>query len=180
MLAPRRFAWEDLGVAVAAPPTGASNAELIRWSFEMLNRRDVSALKQLWTAETVERFPDRTCRGAEEIAAYFESTFAAIPDWRVEVISLAEQGEDVFVHWHLTGTHGGPLVGIAPTGKPLAIDGMDHFVLRDGKVVSNFVIVDQMQYARQIGMMPPDGSAADKALKTAFNARTKLAQKLKR
>jgi hypothetical protein len=52
--------------------------------------------------------------------------------------------------------------------------------MRDGKVVSNFVIVDQMQYARQIGLMPPDGAAADRALKAAFNARTKLAEKLKR
>ena len=43
--------------------------------------------------------------------------------------------DDVFVHWHLEGTHEGPLLGIEPTGKPLAIDGMDHFVIRDGKVV---------------------------------------------
>ena len=86
----------------------------------------------------------------------------------------------MFVHWHLTGTHTGPLLGIEPTGKPLAVDGMDHFVVRDGKVVSNFVIFDQMQYARQIGMMPPDGSSADKALKSAFNLRTKVAERIAR
>ena len=143
-------------MAVAPPPTDVSNAELIRWTFEALNRRDVSALKPLWSDETVERFPDRTCRGAEEIAAYFEDTFAAVENWHMEVVAIAEQGEDVFVQWHLTGTHSGPLLGIEPTGKALAIDGMDHFVLRDGKVVSNFVIVDQLQYARQIAMMPAD------------------------
>ena len=92
-----------------------------------------------------------------------------MPDWQMEVVSIAADGDDVFVHWHLTGTHTGPLLGIEPTGKPLAVDGMDHFVVRDGKVVSNFVIFDQMQYARQIGMMPPDGSSADKAVKSAFN-----------
>lgn len=57
---------------------------------------------------------------------------------------------------------------------------MDHFVIREGKVVSNFVVFDQMQYARQIGMMPPDGSLADRGLKSAFNARTKLAQRVRR
>lgn len=80
----------------------------------------------------------------------------------------------------MTGTHSGPLLGVEPTGKALAIDGIDHFVMRDGKVVSNFVVVDQLQYARQIGMMPPDGSAPDRAMKGVFNARTKLAQRLKR
>jgi steroid delta-isomerase-like uncharacterized protein len=165
-------------MAIASPPTGVSNGELIRWAFDALNRRDLDALRQTWTAETVDRFPDRTCRGPDEIAGYFEDAFAAIPDWNMQVVAIAEQGEDVFVHWHLEGTHQGPLLGIEATGKPLAIDGMDHFVIRDGKVVTNFVVFDQMQYARQIGMMPPDASAADKGLKAAFNARTKLARRL--
>ncbi len=137
-------------------------------------------LRQVWTADTVVRLPDRTCTGADEIAAYFDEGFAGMPDWHMEVVSIAADGDDVFVHWHLTGTHTGPLLGIEPTGKPLVVDGMDHFVIRDGKVVSNFVIFDQMQYARQIGMMPPDGSSADKALKSAFNLRTKLAERLRK
>jgi steroid delta-isomerase-like uncharacterized protein len=167
-------------MATTLPPTDVSNAELVRWAFENINRRDTSLLKQVWTADTVERFPDRTCNGTEEIAAYFEEAFAAVPDWHMEVVAIAAQGDDVFVHWHLTGTHSGPLLGIEPTGKPLAVDGMDHFVVRDGKIVSNFVVFDQMQYARQIGMMPPDGSSADKAVKRAFNVRTRLAQRLRR
>ncbi len=161
-----------------APPAEATNADRARWAFDAINRRDIAGLRTLWTAQSVERFPDRTCHGADEIAAYFEDAFAAMPDWHMDVIAVAEQGEDVFVHWHLTGTHQGPLLGIEPTGKTLAVDGMDHFVMRDGKVVSNFVIFDQMQYAREIGMMPPDGSGPDKALKAAFNARTKLAAKI--
>jgi predicted ester cyclase len=167
-------------MTIASPPANASNAELIRWAFEMLNQHDVAPLKQFWTNNTVERFPDRTCRGTDEIARYFEDAFAAIPDFHMEVLAIAEQGDDVFVHWRLTGTHDGPLLGIEPTHKPLAIDGMDHFVVGDGSVVSNFVVFDQMQYARQIGMMPQDGTAADKAVKSAFNARTKLTAKLKR
>jgi hypothetical protein len=57
---------------------------------------------------------------------------------------------------------------------------MDHFVMRDGIVLSNFVVFDQMQYARQIGMLPPDGSLADKSLKRAFNARTSLVGRVRR
>jgi steroid delta-isomerase-like uncharacterized protein len=167
-------------MAIAAAPTAVSNAELIRWAFDILNSHDAASLGQLYTAETVERFPDKTCHGGEEIVAYFEDVFAAVPDWNIQIVGLAEQGDDVFVRWHMTGIHSGPLLGVAPTGKALAIDGIDHFVVRDGKIVSNFVVVDQLQYARQIGMMPPDGSAADRAMKGAFNAGTKLARRLKR
>jgi steroid delta-isomerase-like uncharacterized protein len=161
-------------------PTGTSNGELVRWSFEMLNRHDVEALKQFWTAETVERFPDRTLHGIDEIVPYFKEAFEALSDFRIEPLTITEHGEDVFVQWRITGTHTGVFAGIEPTGKQLALDGMDHFVIRDGKVVSNFVVYDRMQFAQQLGMMAQDGSAGERAMRAAFNARTKLAAKLRR
>jgi steroid delta-isomerase-like uncharacterized protein len=166
-------------MAVSTPPTGVSNAELIRWSFEQLNRHDTSGLRELWSDDVVERFPDRTCRNIDEVESYFQDTFAALPDLRLEVVSIVEQGDDVFARWKLTGTHQGPVQGIEGTGKAIELDGIDHFVLRDGRIVSNFVVFDQLQYSRQLGILPSQDSAADKAMKAAFNAGTKLARKLR-
>ena len=71
-------------MTTTTPPQQATNGELIRWSFERINDHDVAPLKEFWTEDTVEHFPDRTCRGAEEIAAYFEDTFRGSPTsgWR--------------------------------------------------------------------------------------------------
>jgi predicted ester cyclase len=168
-------------MAVAAPPTGVSNGELVRWAFQMLNQHDVEPLRRFWTPATVERFPSATLHGAEAMAGYFQVLFAALPDFHMRIVDVAEAGADVFVHWHMTGTHtGARLEGIEPTGRAIAIDGMDHFVVRDGTVISNFVVFDQMQFARQIGMLPPDGSPADRATKAAFNAKTRLLARLRR
>jgi steroid delta-isomerase-like uncharacterized protein len=169
-----------MSTTAVTPPATATNAELARWGFDRSNEHDIPAMRQLWTSETVERLPDRTCHSADDLVRYFGELFAAVPDFHMEVLTIAEQGDEVFVHWRLTGTHQGPLLGIAPTGKRLTIDGMDHMTFRDGKLASNVVVFDQMQWARQIGMLPADGSAADKALKAAFNARTKLAARIKR
>jgi predicted ester cyclase len=158
----------------------ATNAELVSWALGRLNDRDLAALRDFWADDVVERFPDRTCRGADELTRYFQDAFAAMPDWHMEPLGVAENGDDVLVRWRLTGTHGGPLMGIEPTGRRVVIDGMDHAVVRGGRLVSNFVVFDQMQYARQIGMLPADGSAADRALKRLFNARTRVAAKLRR
>src|SRR5215210_2606320 len=131
-------------MAVASPPAGVSNGELVRWSFERLNERDIEPLRQFWTQATVERFPSGTLHGADAMAAYFTTLFAALPNFHMKVLAIAEDGEDVFVHWHLTGTHaGGRFEGIDPTGRAIALDGMDHFVIRDGTVASNFVVFDQ-------------------------------------
>ena len=67
-------------------------------------------------------------------------------------------------------------------GRPpgITIDGMDHFVLRDGKALTNTIVFDQMAFARQVGLLPPDRSAVDKALKAAFNTKTKAVDALRR
>jgi predicted ester cyclase len=179
-----RAARDDAGmssdvVLADAPPADGSNADRIRWEFEWLNRHDVSPLvRHLWTPETEIRFPDATVRGPDESAAYFAGQFAALTDWHMEVIAVAGEGEDVFLHWRLTGTHTGTMFGVEATGKPIAVDGIDHFVLRDGKVVSVFVGTDAMAFARQMGIMPADGSWPDQALKAAFNTKTKIARKV--
>jgi steroid delta-isomerase-like uncharacterized protein len=167
-------------MSIATAPTDVSPAELIRWAFDTLNRRDIATLKQMWTDDTLQRFPDRTCRGADEIAEYFEEVLAGLSDLHFDVRDVSEDGENVYVHWHLTATHTGPLQGFEPTGKRVELDGIDHFVVRDGKVASNFIVFDQLQYGRQLGVMPPDGSAGDKAMKAAFNVKTKVAKRLKR
>ena len=161
------------------PPTTATNGELVRWAFGVLNAHKVEPLFGFWGPQTIERFPDATVVGERAIGDYFEAVFAAVSDLHIEILTLAEQGEDVFVHWKLTGTHDGPFNGIAPTGCAIALDGIDHFVVRDGIVVSNFVVFDQMQFARAIGLLPPDGSRQDRALKAAFNAKTRLAERVR-
>lgn len=164
-----------------SPPASASNGDLIRWAFGQLNKRDVTPLRRFWTDETVQRFPDRTCRGEDEIAAYFEERFVALPDWHMEVVDLIEDGDHVFVHWQLTATHSGaPVQGLEATGRRIELDGMDHFVMRDGKTVSNFIVFDQLQWARQTGFLPEDGTAGDRVAKAAFNAKGRLQRRLKR
>ena len=135
-------------------------------------------MSTLWTEETFQRFPDRVCHGAGEVRTYFEETFAAIPDLAVEMLSLVEQDDEVFVRWRMSGTHRGRLQGLEGTGRKIRLDGVDHFTLRDGKIVSNVVVFDQMQWARDIGLLPHDGSPADKAVKAAFNAKARVAKEI--
>jgi steroid delta-isomerase-like uncharacterized protein len=160
-------------MATDAYPVDVTPTDLVLWVFERINDHDVESLRPFWTEDTVEYFPDATCRGPEEVAAYFSDKFAAIDGFHLDVMAVAAAGDDVLVHWRLTGRHTGTLLGVAATGKVLEIDGADHFVLRDGKALTNTIVFDQMAFARQVGLLPPDGSAVDRALKAAFNAKTR-------
>lgn len=96
--------------------------------------------------------------------------FAAVTDFAFELISIAESGNDVLVHWHLTGRHVGTFVGIAATGRRIDFEGFDYFV-----IVTTTVRYDQMKFARQIKLLPTDGSIADRAMNGVFNAKTRIA-----
>ncbi|HET8952161.1 MAG TPA: nuclear transport factor 2 family protein [Solirubrobacteraceae bacterium] len=157
-----------------------TNTELVQQVFNAINAHDVDALRGLWADDVEERFPDKTCRGKEELSAHFKGLFAALPDFRMELVHAVEDGDTVFARWTLTATHtGGQFNGIDTTGKAIALDGMDHFTFRDGRMASNFVIFDQMEVGRQLGLLPPDGSPPDRALKAAFNAKTKIAEAIR-
>ncbi|GLZ49203.1 hypothetical protein Acsp06_53880 [Actinomycetospora sp. NBRC 106375] len=156
------------------PPADASPGALVRWTIDVINAHDAAALRQVFSADTRERFPNRTVRGADDLVAWWEGVFAAVPDLAMTIEGLsenpAEDGGEVFLRWRLSGHHtGGEWEGIAPTGARVDLDGMDHVVVADGRVISNFVIFDQMQFARQVGLLPADGSRLDVGLKSAFN-----------
>ena len=159
---------------VMPPPDNVTTTELLRWVFDRLNDHDVASLRRFWTPETVEYFPDATCRGADEVARYFEDKFANIEGFHLEPLAIVVDGDDALVHWRMTGRHVGPLLGVEGTGRQIALDGIDHFVIRDRVVVTNTVVFDQLSFARQVGLLPADRSAPDRALKGAFNARTKV------
>jgi hypothetical protein len=52
--------------------------------------------------------------------------------------------------------------------------------LEQGKLKHNTIYYDGLAFARQIGMLPREGTLADKAMTTAFNARTDAIRKLRR
>ena len=154
-----------------------TNTEILRAVIDSLNRRDVAAIKGFWTPETIQHFPDGTARGPEEIGAWIETSLAALAGWHMEILATAEQGDDLFFSWRLTGRHTGAWFGLAPTGKAIAIHGVDHMVVRDGKLVENVVLSDQLDTARQFGLMPPMDSLAERAMKGGFNVMTKLTRR---
>jgi predicted SnoaL-like aldol condensation-catalyzing enzyme len=70
--------------------------------------------------------------GPEGMLQMFEEVLRpALPDLRVEIHAQVAEGDLVATRKTLAGTHRGPLLGIAPTGREVRIDVID-FVRLDG------------------------------------------------
>jgi steroid delta-isomerase-like uncharacterized protein len=154
--------------------------EKARSYFDAMDRRDAAGMAAHWREDGVEDVvPVGLMRGREELRDFFASMFAALPDARTTVTRLVAGEQSCAVEWRLEGTFdGAPYMGIEPTGKHVELRGLDLLELEDGELVSNTAYFDGAGFARQIGMLPPDGSGADRAMKSAFNALTKARRAL--
>ena len=148
----------------------------IRSYFEAMDSRDPDAMVAHWREDGIEDIAAvGVLRGHDELRDYLRSMFAGMPDARTTITRLVAGESSCAVEFRIEATlEGAPFMGIEPSGKRVEIRGMDLFELEDGKLVSNTSYFDSMSIARQIGMLPPDGSGTDRAMKSAFNAMTKM------
>jgi steroid delta-isomerase-like uncharacterized protein len=164
--------------AVRRKRISGSKAEAVaRRYFEALNARDLETAVSVWAPGGREHLHGRVDVVAPDgLRAFLEELHGAVPDLNMHVVSTTTEGERCAVRWQLTGTFAGPgsFDGVAPTGTPLDLEGIDLFTVRDGLIQSNDAFTDSMTFARQIGMMPPQGSAAESGMTSAFNAKTRL------
>lgn len=69
----------------------------------------------------------------------------AFPDLNSHEDALIVDGDLAVIRWTITGTHKGDLFGVVPTGKRIAVSGMDMLRVVDGKFVEHWGgIADQM------------------------------------
>lgn len=84
----------------------------------------------------------------KQMAATFQSAF---PDLDLQITELAVAGELVCAHWRWTATHQGDLMGIPATGNAIQAEGAGFYRVRDGKIVSEWMIEDMLSVMQQVG-----------------------------
>jgi len=144
--------------------------------FDAIARRDVDAMMEHWKEDgVVDLVPIGILRGVDEISAFFREMFAAFPDSEMTVARLAAGQNEVAIEWRMSANFtGGSFQGIEPTGRPVELRGVDIMEIADGEIVSNTAYYDGMAFARGAGLLPAQDSGAERAMRSAVNAATKL------
>lgn len=158
-------------------PTPAAVAKVY---FAALAARDVEAMVACWAPggrEFIRGQVDTTA--PDGVREFFTDLFAAMPDFDLRVLSTTSGKERAVVRWRATGTFtGADFGGIAATGSAVELEGIDELTVRNGLIAENNAFSDSMAFARQIGMLPAEGSKADQRVLRAFNAKTRAARRL--
>ena len=156
--------------------------EVARSYFEAHGRRDVDGLRALWDADVViDLMSQGIYRGPDECAEYFTRLYEAVPDAEM-VVERIIGGEGVAaVEWRMRGNFtGGPLpAGVEATGSWVEVRGCDVVEVENDLVKRITAYLDGMELAQSLGMLPAPGSAAEKAMISAFNLANKARQTLR-
>jgi predicted ester cyclase len=89
--------------------------------------------------------------GPEGVRRLVELYRAAFPDIHFEHEDVTSLGDKVVHRWTFTGTHRGEIMGIEPTGRSVAVRGIEVNRIADGKITESWAISDALGMLEQLG-----------------------------
>lgn len=86
----------------------------------------------------------------EGLIKLFAGIGASVPDLKLEVVEILQDGNRFVVRSRMTGTPVGEFFGMAPTGKSFTIMAIDIHTIVDGKIAESYHIEDWAGAMRQL------------------------------
>jgi steroid delta-isomerase-like uncharacterized protein len=127
---------------------------------EAFNAKDPDARRAAEASEIEAILPGgMRLRGPDQTLQASQAFWEAIPDAELVWEHSFEAGAEVAIEGHLRGTHTGPFRTpggeIPPSGKEINLRYATIKRIENGRVASDRVYFDQMEFLQQIGAMPP-------------------------
>lgn len=134
---------------VRAVESGAPGA------FGALLTRDVMDISGVTRALGAKTAPGDTpaeprSAGAEPFEARARALHAAFTNVSVEVDDVLIDGARVAWRFTLRGEHAGPFLGVEPTGRRVAVQGVNFQRLEAGRVREHWTLLDRFELLRQL------------------------------
>ncbi len=121
---------------------------------ENINKGDLDAAMESFAVDAVDHDPaPGQGPGREGFKAFFSELTTAFPDAHIEPATLVADDEHVCVAYTLSGTHRGEFQGIAATGKPIEVRGVQIGRFADGQIVERWGSTDEVGILKQIGQL---------------------------
>ena len=159
-------------MAAIEKTVGIDPARLRCWTDRFLdawNALDAEAVAALCTEDVVWTDPSapQPFAGRDGIREFVRLTVSAFPDLNIAETSppyCMPGASTVLSPYRLTGTMLGPIDVFAPTGRSVCIDGVDEWTFRGELLCRYRTYYDTIDAARQLGIMPPSGSRAERLM----------------
>ena len=113
-----------------------------RWTREAIAEGHFDVFDELLAADVVDRSGPAPVDGVESFKARAAAVRSAFADIEIMVDDLLIDGDAIAWRWSLAGIHVGPFAGLPPTGRRVALRGVNFQRVRRGRVVEHWTMVD--------------------------------------
>jgi predicted ester cyclase len=125
---------------------------------EVINTGNYEVVDDLFAPDYVNHNPLPGVRTDREgVKQSFRTLRAAFPDLRAINDDLVAEGDRVVALRGFEGTHEGPFMEAAPTGKHIILDGITVFRVVNGRVAERWGVLDMLGVMRQLGHLLEQG-----------------------
>jgi steroid delta-isomerase-like uncharacterized protein len=134
--------------------SGEQNKAILRRAYELLSRGNLESLGEVVAQNYVMRnAPMPGLEGLEGLKALYRGFRTSFSDFQITVEDMVAEGDKVVARVTMSGTHTGAFMGIPPTGKSVAISGIDIMRYVEGKAVERWGNYDDIGLLRQLGVI---------------------------
>lgn len=139
----------------------ARNTAFIRQCLEWFSRGTVDQYMTCW-AEEIGNNARPVLR--DRLRGTVEDILNTFPDFKFTIQAIVAEGDTVVARVTQSGTHsgvaktnfnGGGLTGVQATGKRMEILATHWFTIRNGKIIEQQAVRDDLTMMRQLGLAPP-------------------------
>lgn len=133
-----------------------SNA-IVHEAFESWNAHDPETYVSLLDPNHMiegDTVPGGRLVGRSGALEYMQMFITGFPDLHFDIERELTSGDLVAICWKSTGTHRGPLPGIAATGRSGSQHGCTVFRIADGRIAQMWTYWDGATLLRQLGVLP--------------------------
>jgi steroid delta-isomerase-like uncharacterized protein len=132
-----------------------SNQDLVRRFFnEAFNEGNSHVIRELVAPEHISHLPTGDHYGPEGVRIDISGFRAAFSDLKLEIDECFEAPDRVIYRFTARGTHDGPFMGVAPSGRKIEVQGIGIDRVACGKTVERWVQYDSAGLFQQLGVLP--------------------------
>lgn len=124
-----------------------------RWFEEVWNKAREAAIDEMLAPDVIAHGlaeDGRDGTGPDDFRKFYRQFRSGIPDIRITVDQVIEEGDTTACRFTANGTHSGDGMGIKATNRPIRVSGICMMRWRDGRIVEGWNEFDAAGLMRQI------------------------------
>ncbi len=126
---------------------------VLRFINEAFNCGNVQVIKEITSPDHVSHLPTGDHYGPEGVRIDIASFRSAFSDLKLILDELIETPTRVVYRFTARGTHDGPFMGIAASGKKVEVQGIGIDRFESGKTIERWIQYDSAGLLQQLGVL---------------------------